>query len=178
MSDWMFDDGSATSLLNQDYGAGAPPPGWDEAYASQGAPSEDTFYSGDLPDGGEVDPVVVTGPGQQPDTPPGGWPGRETEVDVLSPEPPTEDPPCAPPPDGPTPAGVDMNELRRKARDLANDAAGEDNDVEWGGLIWQASDGSLHVTSLRTSGSDETAAFALGEVGPGGRIVATFPHAS
>ena len=183
MGDWMFDDGSAASLLEHDL--------WEPVGAFQPEPPPPTSDSGfgelyswgnDDPPVDEVDEVVIIGFPSGSSGGVGGGGGRggvigdytDVDGDPVDRQPIEPERSCTPPPDGPTPAGVDMDELRRKARDLANEAAGEDDGVEWGGLIWQAPDGTLHSTSLTTSGSDETALFDLGQVGPGGRIVATF----
>lgn len=150
MSDWMFDDGSATSLLSQDYGAGLPPPVWDEP-PSQGAPSEDPLFSEDLPDGGEVDPITVT-PGHQPGPPidGAGWGGTDTTQ--LDPNSPMEDLPCTPPPDGDTPEG---------------------DGAEYGAYIYELN-GELHTSEPFTNGQPGQLEVRLGPntVPPGARIVA------
>ncbi len=177
MSDWMFDDGSAEALLNQDYTPPVPPV-WDEP-EPQGAPSQDPLF-GDDPPVDEVDEVVVTGySGGGNDYGGGGgggagggnWP---TDTTSLDPEGPDDDLPCTPPPDGPTPAGVDVDHLRRTARDMANEAKNLDRDQEWAGIVWRDTAGQLHRASLNGSGSDQEASFPIGQVGNGGVIVAIF----
>lgn len=175
MSDWMFDDGSATSLLSQDYGPGSPPPVWEEPMP-QGAPSEDPLYTEDLPDGGEVDPIVVTGPGTQTGggTSGGGDFNWETDTTWLDPNAPEDDLPCTPPPDGRRPANADMDEVRDLAKDVRreiNELGGPGRRWEYGALIYQMPDGSLHRSDLYTSYDPDTIDATI-EIPGGARVVA------
>lgn len=131
-----------------------------------------------------MDPIVVTGPGTQTGggTSGGGDFNWETDTTWLDPNASEDLPTCTPPADGPTPTGVDMDQMRRAARDLANEserrdaadrAAGREI-PERAALIWRDSAGGLHVTRLYDSTTDQHAVFPIGDVAPGGVIVGTF----
>lgn len=164
MSDWMFDDGSAASLLDQDYGAGSSSSIVEDDPTLQGAPSEDPLYTDAPSEGDEVDPIVVTGSATQTGggTSGGGDFNWETATSWLDPSAPEDDLPCTPPadPDN-TPEGVDMGELRNEARDAANDIRGRDNSVEWGALIYMLN-GELFTTDVVSQGSVDSIGFAYG----------------
>ncbi len=177
MSDWMFDDGSAGALLNQDYTPPVPPV-WDEP-EPQGAPSQDPLF-GDDPPVDEVDEVVVTGySGGGNDYGGGGgggagggnWP---TDTTWLDPEAPDNDLPCTPPPDGPTPTGVDMDELRREAKEIGRklDELTRSDGNEWGSLIYRNADGTLGISGPHTIGSPDNIGYPSDAIPDGATLVA------
>lgn len=150
MSDWMFDDGSASALLNQAYGApGAggwePPPGsgWSQGPAYNQGTNAPTV----------VDPVNITGliPVQN-HTPFEGDTDGMTLTDVAFDPPDVM--PCTQPPDGRAPQNVDMDELRQKAAEMGRELDRRTNadGNEWGALIFRNPDGSLGITAPQTIG--------------------------
>lgn len=177
MSDWFFDDGSAQTLLDQNYGLDHGTTSWAEPQTVS-APSEDPLF-GDDPT--TVAPVVITAY-DRTDPAIDGHSGRETDTTQITPDAPEDPPSCTPPPEGPVPANVDISEMRGLARDLADEAARRDardqaagQDIpERAALIWRDSTGGLHVTRLYDSTTDQHAVFPIGDVAPGGGVVGTF----
>lgn len=152
MSDWFFDDGSAQTLLDQNYGLDHGTTSWAEPQTVS-APSEDPLF-GDDPT--TVAPVVITAY-DRTDPAIDGHSGRETDTTQITPDAPEDPPSCTPPPNGPTPDGVDMDELRSKAKELGRQLdglTGADGN-EWGAMIYRNTDGTLEVFGPYTIGSPD-----------------------
>ena len=156
MGDWMFDDGSAEALLNQDYGAPpvfpepAPPPldgsdPWDDPLWPPLAGDDDPTV---------VAPVVITG--VLPEPPPsggGGGGGAGGRGDWLSDVDAVTDGGGDLGPQPNRPEGWDdcedreADSLAQEIKEAINNASDSDR-TEYGSLIYRDADGNLQSTSL------------------------------
>lgn len=124
-----------------------------------------------------VDGVVITGPGYHFGTGTSGgvgWWERLDLTDSITPGDGELDQPCTPPPDGPTPDGVDMDELRTKAKEAGRelDRRTDSDGNEWGVLIYKMPDGTLGVTPPQTIGSPSQIGYSPSIIPTGGVLVA------
>lgn len=187
MGDWMFDDGSAASLLEHDL--------WEPVGAFQPEPPPPTSDSGfgelyswgnDDPPVDEVDEVVIIGFPSGSSGGVGGGGGRggvigdytDVDGDPVDRQPIEPERSCTPPPaNKPTPEGIDIEDLRNFSENLADDLYAMTNahpeNAEFGAFVYELN-GQLFRTEPFTSHSEDIVRVSLGSdtLPDGARLVA------
>jgi hypothetical protein len=206
MHDWMFEAGGEPLSLTLAEQPGSPDPGAADWFSHEPADDFETWLfetqpKADLEDFGpmfvegegggdddgahELDEVVVTGSRivrfptavqvtiGDVEQPVGGDVGGGGVFDPVD----EDDDDCGPPPDGPTPAGVDVDDIRDKAREVARDIAARNDAWEWGAIIYVLN-GQLFSTGVVTQMQEDSIGFNYSNPGyiPNGAHIVAWVH--